>query len=72
MEALVKRTDSFKKHDYFWIVGVNKKALWKQLDALQDCSSSCKHGNYYDIVAYRENGITTDAYTGQIIENLKL
>lgn len=72
MEALVKRTDSFKKDDYFWIVGVNKKALWKQLDALQDSSSSCGHGNYYNIVAFRENGITTDAYTGQQIQNLKL
>lgn len=70
MRALIERTDSFGEKSSFWVVGFNKQSLWRQLDDLQDCASSCKTGNFYNIIVWEEDGVCINAYSGEIISNI--
>lgn len=69
MRALVQKTDSFNVKSTFWICGIDYDSLWYQLDYLQECSTACGYGNYYDILAFEDKGIVKSAYGGSILTN---
>lgn len=69
MRALVQKTDSFNIKSTFWICGIDYDSLWYQLDCLQECSTACGYGNYYDILAFEDKGIVKSAYGGNILTN---